>query len=440
MQPFKASLDNYELLILDISDTISASIVKQEFVNTDGAKITNFGNKAREIKFRALFFGPTRPKGEQSPATYQNHYYFVKEMSDSAQTHVLIHPKYGRIEGVVESLGITHDDTQDYVAIDINFVQKDIQVAGFISDTESVATIVRMANVALLNNAIAKARQSITQAGLGAVANIPIDSTKSVLSQISGVGHNISQATRNFCKECDIFLNYMDSYAAAITSPLNSIDAAVNYVGDLPSRIIGSINGVCNRIVGSLVAISNLPVSIINSIVVNSKILQSTITGEHAQFFHTQLLNVTSGAISREASVLLQNDNVQTDIARQTETTSVFNAKGNRVATASIEQTMTLQDLELMLYTVRDYVQTAINNDRSNLQLMTMLKALVDFVNNIKLTKRKQITVTVNSMPLHLLCMQLGLPYNMAERLYKLNPDIKNPTFCEGAIKVYTNA
>ena len=440
MQPFKASLDNWELLILDISDTISASIVKQEFVNTDGAKITNFGNKPREIRFRALFFGPTRPEGEQSPATYQNHYLFVKEMSNSTLTHVLIHPKYGRIEGVVESLGITHDDTQDYVAIDINFVQKDIQVAGFISDTESVATIVRMANVALLNNAIANSRQSITQAGLGAVANIPIDSTKSVLSQISGVGHNISQATRNFTKECDTFLNYMDSYAAAIVSPLNSIDAAVNYVGDLPSRIIGSINGVCNRIVGSLADLSNLPVSLVNSIVMQSRQLYATITGEHADFFRTQFLNVTSGAISREAGYNLQSDNDKTEIARQKETTSVFDLKGNRVAIASIEQTMTVQDLEALLYAVRDYVQQAIINDRSNLQLMVMTKALVDFVNNIKLTKRKQITVTVNSMPLHLLCMQLGLPYNMAERLYKLNPDIKNPTFCEGALKVYTNA
>lgn len=444
MQPFAASISSvksgvqfssYELSILDISDTISSSLVRQEFVNTDGAKITNFGNKPREIKFRAFFFGDKQTSTTLISSTYVNHYDFVNDMTDSSLTHVLVHPKYGRIEGEVESLNIIHDDTQDYVAIDVNFVQKDIQTKGFISDTEAIEKVMTMQQIALLNAEIAQANADIQSLGCGGALGTVLDATKTVASQLN----RVSQVTRDFCKEVDSFTGTLDSYLSDIVTPINSIDASVNYIGDVPSRIIGSINGVCNRIVGSLSNLSNLPAQLVNNMAMQTRALASTITGKNASFFKTRFYNVTAGSISAQSGFQLQKDNDRSEVARQQELTSTFDSKGNRVATVTIEPTMTIQDLESLLYVARDYVQVAILNDRSNQQLPVMTKSLVSFVNNIKLQKRRQVTTTVNSIPLHLLCMQFGLPYNMAERVYKLNPQIKNPTFCEGAIRIYSN-
>lgn len=445
MQPFAASitsvnssgvsLANYELNILDISDTLSASLVRQEFVNTDGAKITNFGNKAREIRFKAFFFGDRETSTTLTSGNYANHYDFVDDMTDSSLTHILVHPKYGRIEGEVESVNITHDDTQDYVAIDITFVQKDIQTKGFLADTEAIEKMMAMQQIALLNSEIDQAKADIQALGCGGALGVVLDATKTVASQLN----KVSQVTRDFCKQADSFCGALDGYLADIVTPINSIDASVNYIGDLPSRIIGSINGVCNRIVGSLSDLSNLPAQLVNNMAMQSRALALTITGKNASFFRTRFYNVTAGSISAQSGYQLQKDNDRSEVAKQQESTTAFDVKGNRVSTITIEPTMTVQELESLLYVARDYVQIAILNDRSNQQLPVMTKSLVSFVNNVKLQKRRQITTTVNSIPLHLLCMQFGLPYNMAERVYKLNPQIKNPTFCEGPIRIYAN-
>jgi prophage DNA circulation protein len=47
----------------------------------------------------------------------------------------------------------------------------------------------------------------------------------------------------------------------------------------------------------------------------------------------------------------------------------------------------------------------------------------------------REITVVVPT-PLHLICLQHGLPYNTAERLALLN-GMRNPSFTEGTVRLY---
>jgi hypothetical protein len=64
---------------------------------------------------------------------------------------------------------------------------------------------------------------------------------------------------------------------------------------------------------------------------------------------------------------------------------------------------------------------------------LTLLK---DYERKLQLDRVKTITVD-QPTPLHLLCLQNGLPYAMAERIWDLNPDLENPTFCKGKVKIY---
>jgi prophage DNA circulation protein len=71
-------------------------------------------------------------------------------------------------------------------------------------------------------------------------------------------------------------------------------------------------------------------------------------------------------------------------------------------------------------------------------ELVTMASTLALFVDTIKLKKRTVTTVTVNDMPLQVLLLQLGLPYNAFDRVLALNPQITCPSFITGDVKVYT--
>jgi hypothetical protein len=47
-----------------------------------------------------------------------------------------------------------------------------------------------------------------------------------------------------------------------------------------------------------------------------------------------------------------------------------------------------------------------------------------------------QAVVLDNAMPLHLVCLKYGLPYQAAERLIRVN-NIPNPNFTAGEVMVY---
>ena len=53
--------------------------------------------------------------------------------------------------------------------------------------------------------------------------------------------------------------------------------------------------------------------------------------------------------------------------------------------------------------------------------------------------REKIVPITVKSRtPLHVICMQLKLPYQYAERILAINPQIENPSYVEGVINVYS--
>ena len=436
MKLYTAKLDNWEINIFDISDTVNMAIAKHEFMNTDGAYIQHMGNRPREISFRTYWFGLGSPT-DNSKASYGNHYYFLNAMSDSKIAHTLIHPKYGVIEGFVESLTMLHDDTQDYVVIDVKFVQKDIQTKGLISSS----TILDMSTqeALALNNALKNASSMMASSGFSSLLGKTIDVTQSISSQVN----NVSQDIRSFCNELDTNIDNFDSFLNDVTAPLNSINASVAFVADIPSKFIGSITRACDRLVTSLAAISNLPVQFINNMTLGLDNLYSTMSfapgSSNAVFFQTSFRNVSCAKVLGMGSSLLQTDEDSRSKELAKENKPSFDINGYRINQSVFNPFMSTNDLQNMLILIRKFAQKTVVMDRLNVDAKNMSASILQFVNDIKLKRMTVKTITVTDIPMHELLLQIGLPYQAADRILALNPVVKNPNFLTGAIKVYTS-
>lgn len=433
MDLFPAKLDGFEIKIFDINDSISQSVTKHDFIFTDGAFLINTGLKAREIKFKAYFFGEN----------YNIHFDFLSSITDTTILHTLIHPKYGQVEGYVETSDPVHDDTQNYVEIDITFIQHGIIQSGQLINLQAIQQAIEAQQIAAINNDLLTTANIFQNSGIGDLLGKTVAFTQKLNGQING----ISQKARNFLKEIDDAVEVFDSFLSTISEPANIITNACNFISDVPSRLSTSINSCCYRIINSLSAMQNLPLQFINSTILGVENVSRTLSGDHASFFQTRLATAAAGHVAAQAAILMQLDDSKARIQLNNETTKTFDSYGNRINNKLIEPAMSSNELDSIAYQVRNQIQQIISvntkgqeygeDGRDNVQLINMASYIQDYVNTIKLNRNAIKVITVNNIPLHLLCMQIGLPYNAMERILKLNPWIKNPTFTEGDLSVY---
>ena len=436
MQPFNAKLDQWELRILDISDTVAMAIARHEFVFTDGANLQHMGNRPREISFRAFFYGNPNFSNIAAvdQATYINHYDFINAMDNSTISHTLIHPKYGEVTGYVRSMNIVHNDTQDYVSIDIQFEQDGIQTPGELVNEVSLAAVVDANALQVYNNFIAQTiPNALSSSGLAGALGKVVNFTQTLRSQITGV----TSVVNGFLGECDTVLNQLDTAFNNVVEPIDTLDSSVSYLLDVPSRLVSSVNHFANRLYGSLSALSNKPVNALNSAVFQMDALKNTITGKHSQFFQDTMTTIWSASLTRQAtSMLVQDDKNYANLKNQ-EGGPAWDLRGRQLRQIIPVSILTVSDIESIGYIARVQLQKAVVIDRTNIQVKNIAKALIDYIDETKFNKRKQITIHVNQMPLHMICLSSGLDYHRADRLLGLNPSVLNPTFCQGAIQTY---
>jgi prophage DNA circulation protein len=427
MKYFEAKLDDFPLNIFDITDTLPQSIVRHEFIGSDGAIVENYGLKAREVKFKALFFSDS----------YSMHFAFLDKIADTDILHTLIHPKYGEIEGYIQDITTMHDDTQDYVEIDITFVESRLNQDTFL--TQSAWSTINELQLQAMDNAQANAGTLVNK--ISGLTGKLVDYSTSLRSQITGVTSKVS----TFLTTIDSFISSIDSVADTITSSLVPLNNAITFTQDIPGKLCSTLFNSTNRIASSYIAIRNSPVAYVNNIIAGCRGLGTLVSNLGSKDNQTvELLTkatntITATSITVQTMSVLRADETNRATAKSLETKRSFDSNGVRVSNVEIPEAMSVQEIELLLYVVRVYIQECVDYDRDNRDLKNMAWALVKYVDEIKLNKRNQVTLTVTSIPLHLLCLQLGLPYNAADRILKINPSIKNPTFTEGQIQVYSS-
>lgn len=433
-QLFNAALDKWELRILDISDTMSMAMHKHEFIGTDGALVTTAGMHPREIKFRAFFFG-TETQSDVSvlPATYLNHFDFVNYvMNSTLDYHELRHPKYGVLHGFVETITITHDDTQDYAAIDISFVQKDILNAGITEDRTALDKKINQNYIAGINGDLAKAGTDLTSGDFASLLSKTVVATQSLESQFQ----NVNKATRDFLKAVDTDLAIVDAFFSSFEEPANTLTNAINFVNDVPSRIVGALLVATNRCATALNSLVTSPAVFINSFDYE---INGMYNGLKNTFMQDHLVTVKALSMTKQVAYLVQIDFNNSDALKKQENVPTFDLTGQRIYQTPSLYTMTVNDLENLLYVLRLAIEAAVLLDRTNTTLKQMAATMANYISDVKIDKKKTKVISVTNMPIHLMVFQLGLPYNAAERTLTINTAQHEPTFLTGQVTAYVS-
>lgn len=98
---------------------------------------------------------------------------------------------------------------------------------------------------------------------------------------------------------------------------------------------------------------------------------------------------------------------------------------------------LSVGEIEQALATVRASLQEGVDAARDMHSLKAMARTLTEHVIEAKCGRMRTLAAEVfPPLPLHLVCLHHGLPYNDAERLMAMNR-IRHPNFVAGEVTLY---
>jgi prophage DNA circulation protein len=431
----RAALDEFSLDLETISDTRDNAIVKYEIPYRDGAILRNTGNKARTVEFRCYFFDDT----------YADHYFFIDHCSID-RIFELHHPSYGLMQGRIESVKVTHNNEFDKTAeIDITFATEgapfiDPQPFGSIdSEIESLfAASQALHFLQVANDLVDSVGNEIRSA-----VNRVLDPAQNIVNQFT----DLSFSAREVLGEIDNGMARAETLLSSVTVPIDSMTAVVQYPSTIAGRVVGSLSRVCARYSASVSALASSPRQCLSNLAASFSLASNQFSD--TVFPLKKHFNLAAAqAISLHTGILYASDDTLRAVMKKREAVKSFDISGRFLSPPSAPDVMTANDLEATLAIVRKCVQdsTSIETSagrytdiaRSMSQLRAMASALVRHVSAVKLEREKIVVRLIPAaIPMHLVCLHEGLPYQYADRIMSLNPSVQNPSFSRGNVSVY---
>ncbi len=434
-----------ELVIQDIDDHEPNALAIHEFPGRAGGIVENMGAKARSIRFKCFF-------GTYIGAPYENHE-VVRDLLPQLTQKELTHPKYGIVKGDIQDLNTRHTDLKETAEMDITFIedllsneQPQVQVSmpgwsegAFLDgqDEQQSDLADDMAEDCGTDGASAASRA--------------LDAAKSIVSQYQ----DLSGKVRSYVSQIDTAVNKLESTLTLVTQPANTILATVHFAENLPGRVIGSIARCVERYAESYNALRNFPAQFQRSLKFSLGQLEASFrafqskapagstraVGETAAMTtvanHIRL--ASAHRLALEAAYGLSDDQSDRLVARKNEGEKSFDLLGNYMEPVRAGRLMTVNEIEATLASVMAAAQETVDIMRGVQTVKTAVSGLVDYTRKIKLEAEKIRQVDIDGvLPIHLICLKYNLPYNAAERLLAINPQIKHPNFVSGTISIYT--
>lgn len=417
---YPAKLDHIDLEIENIEDSFEKSIAKYEFPYRDGALLEDMGLNARSIKIRCYFYNET----------YETHKELVEHLKKK-ELFELLHPKYGLLKGSVESVSVRHDDRLRTAEIDISFVENFITAVEpqrHVNVELSTEQAFQRGQFELIEEFEADVKDDLGTEAMDILTK-ELDPLMTITEQFSG----ISMKARGYLKEVDSFVSGLTGTLSDITNPVDSVLSLINFPNTLAGITIGSLARTLERFVVLYDALKSSPTRFLNSL----KNSFNSIAGLYPKFSkHTRIASAQRRAL--ELAYIYKEDETRRQQVRKLEKIKSFDAIGNYVKPKPVKPIMAINEIEAMLAEVRTDIQTSVDESRQTQSLKDMAVTLLTHVNSIKLEREKIVVVEIdNEMPLHLVCLKYGLPYNYAERIHSINY-IKNPNFTpSGEVRIY---
>jgi len=420
---FIPQLAGYYLNISVTSDTFPYALSINEYPFSTTNSIQNLGQKTRKIAVECAFFDNTPITEGWDPKikfpTYDNHISFLEKIESSLLPLTFTHPKYGEIEGYIEQITVNADDTQRYAEIIFDFVEEVI-----------------IKGVRFKEQPVLKQAESVQKV------------TKSVSDDLDA-DSKLTKNLKAWEASMATFRSKLDAWVDKVTTQPTSIVNTINYADNVVGLTTESIGLAIDRVVQSYILsiptaltesgvsnylyMRNRPAQFINNLIVGCRALKANFTGIEAKYVHV----MAASRISYEAAISYDDDEEKNTETLRNENIRTFDEAGNYVGSSTYEETMTINELENSLYALRSFIDEAIQLDRSKRDLLNQAKSIQDYVNKIKLNRQGLETrENVPLQSLHTLATQNNLSYQATERILRLNPSIKNPTFIDGEIKI----
>ncbi len=423
---YEAKIDDFNLEMETIEDTIEKSLAKYEFPFRDGALIEDMGQKARVIKMRCYWY----------EETYEAHKDFLKHL-EKKDPFELLHPKYGLMKGSIDSFVARHSDLKKTAEVDITFTQ------GLISKDQAEPKYVNKGAVdwgaeddfATGQTELVEELEADARDLLGTEAKEILSTVLDPAQGLIGQFTNISAQAREYVKEAEGFVTGLTGVLSAITNPADSLLAMITYPSTLPGIVVGTIARTLERYVSLYDTLRTSPARFLSSLQGSFNSLADD-AGNPGFSKYVTIASAQRRAL--ETAYIFRDDEDSRDIVKRLESTPSFDALGNYIKPESTEQILTVDEIEAILADVRTDIQEAVDLSRGMTSLKITAADLLFHVNDIKLERDKIMTVTTQgTLPLHLICLKYGLPYNYANRLNSINR-IKNPSFTPaGEVRIY---
>lgn len=421
---YQATLAGFNLDIEDISDTFEKAIAKYDFPYRNGALLEDMGQKARKIKFVCYFYNDT----------YQAHFDLIAALDNLGLTE-LVHPEYGLIKGIIEQLDVRHDDRIQTAQIYITFVEN---LSGSPQPIAAVSVqgSVEDAYASGQQNQVDGISDAVT-GPLGAegqdILNQSLDYTQpGVLSQFTG----LSMAAWNYVKSVDTYVRYLDGKLLDVQNPADGLISIINYGTGLAGRVASAAARCIERYAVLYNTAGGAPATFLRN-------LQGAIATLAAASgaFAAQTRCAGAQRLALETAYVYQADEGNYEAQKQVGNQKAFDPLGNYTALAPLPQVLAADAMEATLALAMAAIETSVEDARAAGVAMPSLKAqaqaLVTWVQQVKMKRATIVQIPVaNPTPLHLLCLQNGLDYHMAESIFAINK-IKQPSFTQGTVNIY---
>jgi len=416
-------LDGIVIEMETIEDGFEKAIAEYDYPFADGVDTEDMGAKAHSIRVRCFYWDDA----EQS--TYSNHITLINNLS-SKSLHEFTHPKYGLLKGRIKTVQVRHNDLKRYAEVDLTFVE---QMRGTI-EPQLLPSIISSLEEAYIkgqeeqqDKLAGDLKKALPASDAGAVAKA-LSNASSMIAQVQ----EYSDKTRSFVSSVEGYISTAEAVVEQATSPVNSLQATITYSLTLPGRILGAVAGAVEKVALLYGSLKDYPTRFLDKL--------DDAFDDLADSFRA----FGDGDSSSTGAAAEETMSAHLEIAcaqrMALEAAALFNADETafREGGDTDYQVMDIRELETALAIVRQRIEAAVEKAREMQSLKTMAASLLIHVNKVRLEREKMLAVVLdNPMPLHLVCLKYGLPYTDAERLLKVNRQIRHPNFTAGEVSIY---
>jgi prophage DNA circulation protein len=416
MSKFTPRIDEFWINIIDsgVTNTKERSVVTHDIPFGRRNLVQDTGAVTNTYSFTVAFhdnppLAPGQDLENRALPTYETRLPFL-ELLNSGKSLIFQHPSEGIVDVRVQSISENETSTINYMEISLELVKE----VDEISSRDVKYPIEENASSFRASTAVGETKVSALRKAASVINSV----------QIEG---RLNQYT-----------DKLNSLFSDVDSLSNSIINTINYAEGTAGDLLLTLNNTVDRMIQAQKDVLGTPATFINNMITQTRALASNFLelGQIPTFEFILTLGMSTSRIAVEIAETYVNDDKNQEKVLKNVGVATYDNKGNYIGTPEVIDVMTINELESTVSSYRQLADDVIQLDRDNRDIQDEARVLQTFVDENKLGREQIITVSVNAISIYALLNKFNLSYQEADRIFTLNPQIRNPNFMTGDIRL----